>query len=690
VCSSDLTFSPVTNFFGAVSFSYEVSDGALTDTANVSITVQPVNDAPVALDDGPVVLVEDGSVSFDPVTVNDYDVEGDVLSVSAINGTPIIVGAIVPVSNGTIELAPDSRTLIFIPDADFNGLISISYTISDGVSDDTANIVFDVTAVNDATIASSSPADVTLYDAGVVNLAMGGHFYDVDGDALLFSASGLPAGLSINSSSGIISGVIGASASMTGPYNITIDATDGLSPVASVTFNIDVLNVAPVGSADASVSASEGSPFAFSAAGLITDADGDVLTFSATGLPVWATIDPASGNISGVVPFDAALFGPVPVVLFADDGDGGSVSTNLLINAINPPPEAVSPASTSFLQEGDEFIFDVGAHFVDGGDDADLLTLSVAGLPVGLSFDVGSGLITGTTATGSAQPAAYGVALMADDGQGGTIVDILSLRIGDFTTLENQPIVIDEYPTDDLAEYLEEPGASVQISGLDVLNDISDLSGTADLGGDSGILLKSLNRQNDLFQNQIHGAGEGDFGEIGNIGNFGNTDGVFSSSGWISISDLGSSNIGTDEFGYRGYEDQNEASIDPANGPRFDDLFSIDAYRRQNTVFIELKPQPSFKNSEMPEISLTLVDGKPLPHWMRVIRQGFISASPPDDVSFIDLAARVQLEDGIDLVKAMRIDLLNGTVSPLQDAADNEVELKAPLLEDSELRGTLR
>src|SRR4029077_4646998 len=49
--SGFLSYTPAANYSGSDSFDYTVSDGALTDTATVSITVTPVNDAPVAVDD---------------------------------------------------------------------------------------------------------------------------------------------------------------------------------------------------------------------------------------------------------------------------------------------------------------------------------------------------------------------------------------------------------------------------------------------------------------------------------------------------------------------------------------------------------------------------------------------------------------------------------------------------------------
>src|SRR5688572_12380709 len=43
--------TPVADFFGTAGFDYTVSDGSLTDTGHVVVTVTAVNDAPVAVDD---------------------------------------------------------------------------------------------------------------------------------------------------------------------------------------------------------------------------------------------------------------------------------------------------------------------------------------------------------------------------------------------------------------------------------------------------------------------------------------------------------------------------------------------------------------------------------------------------------------------------------------------------------------
>ncbi len=70
------TYTPPANYSGSDSFNYTVTDGGLTDTATVTVSVAPVDDAPTALDDL-VLLNEDTSTSFNPLS-NDGDPDGAV------------------------------------------------------------------------------------------------------------------------------------------------------------------------------------------------------------------------------------------------------------------------------------------------------------------------------------------------------------------------------------------------------------------------------------------------------------------------------------------------------------------------------------------------------------------------------------------------------------------------------------
>src|SRR5205809_6490875 len=82
------TYMPALNFNGIDSFTYKASDGqAQSGVATVTITVTPVNDAPVAADDSYTTPEDTGlTVSAPGVLANDSDVEADSLNAVLVSG----------------------------------------------------------------------------------------------------------------------------------------------------------------------------------------------------------------------------------------------------------------------------------------------------------------------------------------------------------------------------------------------------------------------------------------------------------------------------------------------------------------------------------------------------------------------------------------------------------------------------
>ena len=126
-------------------FTYQVEDGqAETNSAvtgTVTFIVNPVNDAPVAVDDT-LAAIEDTPVTYTAAQLlgNDLDVDGDTLTIASVtSGT-----------GGTAVLNADG-TVSFTPDPDFNGIATFTYTVSDGaLGSNTATVTVNVAAVDDA------------------------------------------------------------------------------------------------------------------------------------------------------------------------------------------------------------------------------------------------------------------------------------------------------------------------------------------------------------------------------------------------------------------------------------------------------------------------------------------------------------------------------------------------------------
>ena len=110
----------------------EVSDGTNDVTQAVTISVTNVNEAPIAVNDtASLDLQETPSVTIRPLE-NDTDPEGNTLTIT--NATS---------ENGTVTIQGD--TLLYKPQDGFDGTSILSYTISDGVNQATANVEVTVT-----------------------------------------------------------------------------------------------------------------------------------------------------------------------------------------------------------------------------------------------------------------------------------------------------------------------------------------------------------------------------------------------------------------------------------------------------------------------------------------------------------------------------------------------------------------
>ncbi|MCX6055960.1 MAG: Ig-like domain-containing protein [Chloroflexi bacterium] len=138
-----LFFTPTSNWNGSETFTYTVRDVAgLQSTANVTVTVSPVNDVPVAKNDS-TTTNEDSAINIS-VLDNDTDVdlsrEGDILTIVSTTG----------VENGAVSIAADKLTLTFTPAANWNGSETFTYTIRD-LSNATAigNVTVTVAPIND-------------------------------------------------------------------------------------------------------------------------------------------------------------------------------------------------------------------------------------------------------------------------------------------------------------------------------------------------------------------------------------------------------------------------------------------------------------------------------------------------------------------------------------------------------------
>ncbi|MDO6673788.1 VCBS domain-containing protein, partial [Cobetia amphilecti] len=170
-------------------FEYTILDAdGDSDTADITINVQGLNDKPVAYDDGPIVVEEDTPVSGN-VLNNDVDADGDELSVVSftVGGVTYDPGKTADLGEvGTLLINADG-TFTFTPGENYNGPVpDTTYVITDGTEFDEAILSFeDVAAIDDPVVISAD--DGAVVEDGVTEASGTLTATDVDSDAPTFT-----------------------------------------------------------------------------------------------------------------------------------------------------------------------------------------------------------------------------------------------------------------------------------------------------------------------------------------------------------------------------------------------------------------------------------------------------------------------------------------------------------------------
>ena len=326
------TYTPAPNYNGPDTFSFRASDGANdSNVATVSITVNPVNDPPVA-SPNTALLAED---SFALVPLPATDVDGDSLTYSIVDQP----------AHGSLSGSGASRT--YTPDPNFNGPDSFTFKANDGTADsNTATVSLTVLPVNDAPVAVNDAA--TVDEDGAVSVAVLANDSDVDGDALSVTSVGAPAhGAAVLQGDGTI--LYTPTANYNGGDSFTYSISDGNGGAdsASVALTVTPVNDPPVAT-DSSALVAEDTPEDVPLHA--TDIDGDSLTYAIVTPPAHGTLS-GSGSTRTYTP-DHHYSGPDSFTFKANDGTADSNVATVSITVTRRDPATVNINNVS-TQEGD-------------------------------------------------------------------------------------------------------------------------------------------------------------------------------------------------------------------------------------------------------------------------------------------------------------------------------------------------
>ena len=375
-----LTYTPNLNFNGPDTLCILVCDGAGgCDTSYVFISVTPVNDPPVANNDG-AITPEDTPITFN-ITNNDTDVDG-AISLSSVDLDPVTAGIqITRTVAGGMFSYDGAGNVTFTPNLNFTGSASTQYQVCDTGTPlpslcDTATITVTVNAVNDPPVANDdnvSTSEDTPITFNVTN-------NDTDSDGAIDQASldldpiapGIQTTFTVAGGTFNYNGA--GSVTFTPNLNFTGIATaqyrvcDTGTPLpaqcdlATITVTVNAVNDPPVANDDAAMT-NEDTPVTFSLTGNDTDLDGAIdqasldLDLGTPGIQTTFTVAGGTFNYNGAgsVTFtpNANFSGTATAqYLVCDTGTPlpalcDAANITVTVNAVNDPPVANDDMATT-------------------------------------------------------------------------------------------------------------------------------------------------------------------------------------------------------------------------------------------------------------------------------------------------------------------------------------------------------
>ena len=403
--TGEITYTPNPNFNGNDTLVYSICDTgipALCDTAVVIITVNPVNDPPIA--NGDVATTnEDIPVVID-VPSNDTDVDGNLDETS--------VTVVTPPTNGTATVDPVTGEITYTPNTGFTGNDTVIYSICDTgmpVLCDTAIVVITVSPVNDAPVANDDTA-TTDEDTPVVIDVLSN---DTDADGNLDETSVTVVTPPTNGTA-TVDPVTGEITYTPNPdfhgtdtlvYSICDTGMPVLCDTAIVVITVSPVNDAPVANDDTATT-DEDTPVVIDIPSNDTDVDGnlDETTVTVVTPPTngTATVDPVTGEIT-YTPNPDFHGTDTLVYSICDTGIPVLCDTAIVVITVSPVNDApVANDDTATTDEDTPVVIDVPSNDTDVDGNLDETSVTVVTPPTNgtITVDPVTGEMTYTPATG--------------------------------------------------------------------------------------------------------------------------------------------------------------------------------------------------------------------------------------------------------------------------------------------------
>ncbi len=460
-CTVGVTGTP--DYFGAASFQYTVTaGGAISNVATVSLTIDAVDDAPVAASITPANLTED----VESVIVLPYrDTEGD-------PATACTVTNLTNVSQTTACVCQSGTCSVEITGApNQSGSASFDFSVeAGGLSSELASATLTIDAVDDPPLANDlSPANLAEDTEAFITLS----YSDVDGDAAascnVSTLTNVAQSTTCSCTSGTCTVGITGTSNYYGPasFQYTVTAAGQASNLATATLFIDAVDDAPVASDLSPANLKEDTEALIALT--YSDIENDLATSCNVSTLTNVTQSTACACSSGIctvgVTGTADYFGSASFqyTVTAAGSTSNSASVSLMIDAVDDAPVATAITPAALSEDVEKFIV---LPYTD--TEADPATLCTVSNLTNVTQTTSCACLAGTCSVGiTGSPNFSGAASFDFTVTAGGLLSNVASATLDIEAIDDPPVAVDISP----AQFPEDTEAFITLAYTDVEND---------------------------------------------------------------------------------------------------------------------------------------------------------------------------------------------------------------------------
>ncbi|MEZ5925844.1 MAG: Ig-like domain-containing protein [Hyphomicrobiaceae bacterium] len=672
------------------SFTYTVDDGTAPPvTGTATITVNPINDVPVAQNDDESVN-EDSTLFGQNLLLDnghgaDSDNDGDPLTVTRVNGALFTSGDTIALPSGALLTIGADGSYTYDPNGAFDALAAgdlgsdgFDYQISDGHGGfDTATVTIQIVGANDAPIAGNDTVatpedtpvtiDVLNNDSDVDGDPL--HVTEIDGSPIAIGGPGVPVTGGVVTLDPTGNPIFTPNPNYFGLATFTYTVADpsGATGIATVSIDVTPVDDDPVAFNNAYTATEDaGRAVVGNAltdagpAGTDNDPDGDTLTVVPR-----SNVAGSSGGLFSISATGTVTFNPngdfeslgrgetrvTSITYTISDGHGGTDTATISVTVIGQNDRPTAP-DVSYTTGQDKPV----SGRIDAADaDGDRLSFSGprSGPEHGLVVVNKDGTFRYVPQPGFSGTDRFVVAI--DDGHGGhtfvTVdIEVLADLIRQFEVTDTR--------LPPLASLTNGTSPTV-VDGI-VLDTINTFGPLGDVGlefSGSGIILDTVNGIDQLERHVAvgHDADAGPIESTAEIERLSTRAAAAFplSRGFWDVQSLTGFSI--------------RMGIDVSAGLSSTDKIVVDTLMRDRVIFIEISDTiPPEAEVQVRSLAVRLADGRPLPRWVDVADNGLLLVDAPLDRTTLDLRITALMSDGSSVTRSVTIQLASGEVQELR------------------------